>query len=539
MLMLPDFRVRQRDFLLQILRAITAQLDLSEVMRRVLHASIAMMAGQSGLVALRAADGYFYVRAVSGINSDLIPVLNRHLLELIEGFGEESDPEAANEYLREMAAAINPELRQSIALPLIFASNPLGMLIIFRSYRSAVTQNDLQVLQSFADQAAIAVHNAQLYEEINQERTRLQAILDHSADGIMILDRDLTITRLNQAAERLTGWRESDALEHPYDEIFVLERTQGVDLKLAMDEGWPFNNTDEPERNTLYMEGDLRLHDGSFVGVGITFAPMLTEGRLGHIVANVRDITNYRQAQEMQNLFISGISHELKTPVAIIKGYAATLRREDAEWDAATLDNMLSVIEDEADRLTDLIQNLLTASKIQAQHELKLDISEDVSLPELAKRTVERLKTQSSVHRFVLHFPKNYPLIAADETQLRQVLDNLLSNALKYSPSGGAIEVGGDFDANTVSLYVQDEGVGISERDKERVFERFYRADSKLSRRTQGTGLGLYLAKAIIDAHHGMIGLESALGKGSRFYFRLPIQRTNYKSINGDHNDNA
>jgi signal transduction histidine kinase len=246
---------------------------------------------------------------------------------------------------------------------------------------------------------------------------------------------------------------------------------------------------------------------------------------LANIVANVRDITHLRQAQEMQNVFISGISHELKTPVAIIKGYAATLRRDDAAWDEKTLNDMLGVIEEEADRLTDLIQNLLTASKIQAQHELKLDISEDVSLVALAERAVERFERQSTGHKFRVKFPDGFPLIPADEARLRQVLDNLISNAIKYSPAGGVIEVGGAFNATMVSLSVRDEGVGLAERDQDRIFDRFYRVDSKLSRRTQGTGLGLYLAKAIIEAHHGVIGVESALGKGSRFFFTLPIYR--------------
>jgi PAS domain S-box-containing protein len=526
MLMLPDFRVRQRDFLLQILRAITAQLELSEVLRRVVHASAAMLAGQSGLVALRAADGHFYVRAVTGIAAETIPDLNKRLGELIESFGQDADTETINEYLREMANVIDPELRQSIALPLIFASKPLGMLIVFRSYRSAVTPNDLQVLQSFADQAAIAVHNAQLYEAINQERMRLQAILDHSADGIMILDDQLNLTTVNQALTRMTGWAEVDALGAPFDSLFQLERVQGVDLRQALANGWPFAASDDPHGNTLYVEGDIKLDDGATVSVGITYAPMLAEDRLANIVANVRDITHLRQAQEMQNVFISGISHELKTPVAIIKGYAATLRRDDAAWDEKTLNEMLGVIEEEADRLTDLIQNLLTASKIQAQHELKLDISEDVSLVALAERAVERFERQSTGHKFRVKFPEGYPLIPADEARLRQVLDNLISNAIKYSPAGGVIEVSGEFNATMVSLSVRDEGVGLAERDHDRIFDRFFRVDSKLSRRTQGTGLGLYLAKAIIEAHHGVIGVESALGKGSRFFFTLPIYRS-------------
>ncbi|MBC8172087.1 MAG: PAS domain S-box protein [Anaerolineae bacterium] len=519
MLMLPDFRVRQRDFLLEISRAITAQLDLSEVLKRVLNASVVMMAGQNGLVALRAPDGYFYVRAISGIDSQHIQNLNRQLRELVLGLNQEDASESMNDRLREMAASIDPTIRQSLALPLSFAKEPLGLLIVFRSYRAAVASNDLQVLQSFADQAAIAVHNAQLYEKIDQERRRLAGILDHSADGVMILAPNLKILHFNRALERMTGWRAEDAIGSDHDTVITWTRLESdQDLREAITGDWLIQGEDTP----LYVEGDLQCLNGPPLSIAITYAPMLTpEGKLANIIANVRDITNFRQAQEMQSVFISGISHELKTPVAIIKGYAATLRREDATWDPQTIRDNLGVIEEEADRLTDLIQNLLTASKLQAQRELKIDVN-DMWLHRLAEQVVERFQRQTDKHKLVLNFPEDFPIIQGDEVRLRQVLDNLVSNAIKYSPLGGTIEIGGSFDDNHVTVYVKDEGEGIIERDRERIFERFYRVDSKLSRRTQGTGLGLYLAKAIINAHHGVIDVDSVPGKGSIFFFTIP-----------------
>lgn len=520
--MLPDFRVRQRDFLLQILRAITAQLDLGEVLRRVLHASVAMMAGKIGLIALRAPDEYFYVRAYTGIDAEIVPQLNAWLHELVASLSSENNPDLLDEKLREMAIAIDPEVNQSIALPLSFAGEPLGLLIVFRSYRSNVTVNDLQVLQSFADQAAIAVHNAQLYQKIDEERMRLMAILNHSADGVMILDHTLTIMHFNQALERMTGWPMQEAIGSLHDAVITWDRLESGDLKDALDNGWPFKTGDDPMRSTLYVEGDLMARSGLTLSIAITYAPMLTpEGKLANIVANVRDITNFRKAQEMQSVFISTVSHELKTPVALIKGYAATLRREDAVWDTQVLMDSLGVIEEEADRLTDLIEDLLTASKIQAQRELRLDLGE-VWLDEVAKRAVERLSRQGSSHQFVVTFPPDFPTIIGDETRLRQVMDNLLTNAIKYAPGGGVIEVSGSADDETVTVSVRDEGVGIAEADQARIFERFYRVDDKLSRRTKGTGLGLYLAKAIIEAHHGVIGVSSRLGAGSTFYFTIP-----------------
>ena len=159
--------------------------------------------------------------------------------------------------------------------------------------------------------------------------------------------------------------------------------------------------------------------------------------------SNVHDITRFREAEELKSTFISVISHELKTPVALIKGYAGTLRREDANWDMETLREGLSIIEEESDKLAALIDNLLDASRIQAGA-LKLEMS-DVSLPKLAAKVVSRLKTQTNIHQFIIDFPDDFPAIMGDETRLEAVFYNLLTNAIKYS-EGGEIRIGGYFD---------------------------------------------------------------------------------------------
>ena len=521
--MLLDFRVRQRDFLLEISRAITAQLDLGEVLRRVLNASVVMLGGQVGLITLRDSGGAYRVRATMGLEAARVPEINEQLQQLFNTDGEALDYDTLYTKLTEIAATLDKRLKQPFALPLIFASEPLGLLIIFRSYVATATPDDMQVLESFADQAAIAVHNAQLYERIDHERRRLAAILQHSADGVMILDAQAHVLSLNHALERMTGWRSADAVGRDQDEVIAWKKLDSGDLKKALDEGWPFKNASEAP-DSLYVEGDLLRRDGLSLSIGIVYSPLLTtDGHLSNIVANVRDITNFRQAQEMQNVFISTISHELKTPVALIKGHAATLRREDVEWGKDVVREYSGVIEDEADRLAVLIENLLTTSKIQAQRNLELNL-DDVWLDQLAARAVERFSTQTRKHQFKLDFPPDFPVIRADEQRLRQVIDNLLSNAIKYSPDGGQIEVGGRRDDRTVTIYVRDQGVGLSESDQARVFERFFRVDGALSRRTQGTGLGLFLAHAIVEAHGGTMRVESEPGRGSTFYVTLPQQ---------------
>ena len=237
--MLHDYRVRQRDFLLKISRAITSQLELSEVLRLVLQASVAMLAGESGLIALRdETTGQISIRAVTEIDDEQIPVLDEKLQELIDASGEQFDQEYLNVKLREMAIMINRKLRQSVALPLSFAHDPLGILIVFKQQQTVVTDNDIQVLQSFADQAAIAVHNAQLYAHIDQERKRLAAILEYSGDGVMILDTNLDILQVNRAFERMTGWDSDEILGLNQDDVIQWEQIEQPDLRDAIREGW-------------------------------------------------------------------------------------------------------------------------------------------------------------------------------------------------------------------------------------------------------------------------------------------------------------
>ncbi len=232
----------------------------------------------------------------------------------------------------------------------------------------------------------------------------------------------------------------------------------------------------------------------------------------------MRDITHFRTADEIKATFISIVSHELKTPVALIKGYASTLRRDDARWDKHVVQDSLTVIEEEADRLAKMIEDLLDASRLQAGG-LSLNRA-DVSLPNLAARLAERFQTQTKEHKLLVDFPADFPIILADETRIEQVLSNLISNAIKYAPKG-EIRISGQVRPEQVIVTVNDEGPGIDPRDMPHIFDRFYRADTAV-RKTKGAGLGLFLARAIVEAHGGRIWVDPQPGSGARICFSLP-----------------
>jgi PAS domain S-box-containing protein len=515
--MLPDFRVRQRDYLLEIARAITEELDLDQVLPRILRHAADLLAGQAGLVALRGDQGGWNLAASHGIPNAFNKYLDLMLAEVpdYEEAARFEIPEV-NRLLQHLAREVSLGLLTGVALPLIVQGRVLGMIFIFRNYRGVFSREDRLLLQSFADQAAIAVHNAQLYDQSSSQAQRLDAILDSVADGIFILLPNRSLERCNPAFARLAGEDSSQLVGRKHNEVVRWKAVEhGPTLEQAEAGGWPLTPT-----ATLYVEGDLLRADASTVAVGVTYAPLLnSDGQLLNIIASVRDVSHFRQAEEMQSTFISVISHELKTPVALIKGYVGTLRREDVRWDSKVVQDSLQVIEEEADHLAELIENLLDASRLEAGG-LALNAA-DLSLPRLAERIAIRFRTQTDKHQIALDFPPEYPVILADEQRIGQVLLNLLSNAVKYSPKGGKIRIVGQVRPEHVIVCVEDQGPGIPPGDVPHIFDRFYRA-GETARSTKGAGLGLYLTRAILEAHGGTIWVDPQYKQGARICFSLP-----------------
>jgi PAS domain S-box-containing protein len=537
---MQDYLLRQRDYLLKISRAMTARLDLPSLLQLILSQAVEILPGQAGLIALLGRDGEFHVRASYGLPAQahqLFAPLLTPKVPLSDDHWPMSDLYAR---LQLVAASAGISLRQVVGLPLTLEDELIGVIYVFRTRGTAFSADDRQVLSSFADQAAIAVRNATLYQRLAEEKDRLDAIIENSADGVLILDADCHIETINRALAEMTGWTPEQARGQPCHAVIALRNRQGLDV---CEQGCPLRAFEKNSRPQA--EGDIIRPDGQSTSVSITYSPLYDEeGELVHIVGSVHDVSRFREAEEMKSMFISVISHELKTPVALIKGYANTLRREDAHWDQETVRESLTIIEEESDRLDRLINNLLQASRVQAGT-FKLELG-DVSVPKLAAKVVERFRVQAAAasldpshgaakYDLQLDFPSDFPPLLADEERLQEVFANLVSNAIKYSPDGGPIRVGGRIAIGTPSrhqsgendyaeFYVSDQGIGIPPAQQAKLFEPFYRVDSRLGRRTQGVGLGLFLCKAIIEGHGGHIWVESTSGKGSTFHFTLPLR---------------
>lgn len=228
------------------------------------------------------------------------------------------------------------------------------------------------------------------------------------------------------------------------------------------------------------------------------------------------------EADRLKAELLSALAHEMRTPLTSIKGYATALLMEEASFSPDTQREFLHIIDEECDTLQNVIQDLLESSVLDAGL-LRLE-PEPVMLPRLTKDVIEGVARRFPKHRFVVDFPTSFPIVDADPRRIAQVLQNLLDNAVKYSPESTMVVVRGERGEDEVVVSVADQGVGIAPEHLNRLFEKFFRIKSPLGRHIVGSGLGLPIVRTILESHGGSVWAESRLGEGSTFYFTLPLR---------------
>jgi PAS domain S-box-containing protein len=359
-------------------------------------------------------------------------------------------------------------------------------------------ETDLRAAEELALRAASVVEMSQLYDEV-EHRARASRALETIADGVVLLDNDERVLLWNRAAAAMTGIAAADVIGRParevltgYDEnvaaVAVNGRPQTVPLDLGDRELWLSFSAVRFEEGTVYA---------------------------------FRDLTEERVLEQMRSDFVATVSHELRTPLAAIYGAALTLRREDLELTGEVQARLLDVVAEESDRLAQIVNDVLLASHLDSG-QLKLRI-ETVDAAKVTKNVVEAAQTHLPEGiTLSLTAPKRLPPVAADEQQLRQVLVNLVENAVKYSPGGGPVQVRIGRGERGVRWAVSDEGLGIPASERRRVFEKFYRLDPDMIGGIGGTGLGLYICRELVHRLDGRIWVEPNNGKGSTFFVEIP-----------------
>jgi PAS domain S-box-containing protein len=350
---------------------------------------------------------------------------------------------------------------------------------------------DLKLAEELARRAAMAIENARLYRD-SEERAQAARVLASIGDGVLLVDRSGRVRLWNAAAERITGLAEADVVGRRLVDVVPGWNTGTVPLELDDRELW------------LDVSA-VAIEDGT--------------------VFAFRDLTHERALEAMRQDIVATVSHELRTPLAAIYGASLTLRRDDVELEAQLRMKLLEVIAEESGKLSEIVNDLLLASQLDSG-KLKANV-EACDPREIATLEVEAARTHLPDNvELVLEAPAALPQVAADAGQLRQVLSNLIENAIKYSPEGGMVAVELAPREHFVRFSVRDHGLGIPREEQTRIFEKFYRLDPDMTHGIGGTGLGLYICRELVRRVDGRIWVESDGRSGSMFVVEIPRETT-------------
>jgi PAS domain S-box-containing protein len=374
----------------------------------------------------------------------------------------------------------------------------LGVLAVYGRAPRSWPDEVIEALSALAANAAVALSNAELYQRIAVEHDQSAAILSSIAEGIVAVDREGRVVVWNAAAEEITGVPAEEALGRTPAEVIQrdLESELGGSNRLvSVDRGG--------EEVTLSLSETL-MHDPTGAVAGRVFA--------------FRDISAEWVLEKMKSDFVSTVSHELRAPLTSIYGFAETLLREDVRFSETERRTFLGYIASESSRLTAIVDALIDVARLD-----RGDITVALASTDLGEVINESISTVGARdgHRFEIDLGDGELAVRADPDKLRQVLDQLVENAVKYSPGGGVVRVEARRRRHAVEVSVTDEGIGIPLAHRDRVFDKFYRVDEDVA----GTGLGLFIARGLVSAMGGRLRLDGERSRGSRFTFELPVGR--------------
>ena len=338
--------------------------------------------------------------------------------------------------------------------------------------------------------------------QVENERNKLDTLFLHMTDGVVAFDHDSLLIHCNPAATNM------------------LHRSvpEGTTYDTLFGQVYPFQETLALQRPN-YAEAEMEVGDRT---LELFLAPFSDQASGGVLVV-LHDVTEQHRNEERRKEFVANVSHELRTPLTNVRSYAETLRDAEGDIPVETSNSFLDIIITETDRMTHIVQDLLTLSRLDAGNaELVLSRFPFGDAIESVTRA-NALAAKQHGHTLTYTPPESLPLIVGDRSRLEQVMMNVIGNAVKYTPDGGHITITAGSTEAEVWMEVCDDGIGIPEKDRDRIFDRFYRVDKARSRESGGTGLGLSIAREIVQRHHGTIALAPHEGPGTTIRLTLPI----------------
>ena len=338
---------------------------------------------------------------------------------------------------------------------------------------------------------------------VENERTKLDTLFLHMTDGVVAFDHTGRLIHRNPAAVTMLGRTLGE--DSRYDQLFG--------SLYPMEQILALRRPDYAEAQQVVGDRMLELY----------LAPFSSDQEKGGVLIVLHDVTEQHRNEERRKEFVANVSHELRTPLTNVRSYAETLRSAEGDIPQEMENSFLDIIISETDRMTHIVQDLLTLSRLDAGNtEMRFaPFSFRESVANVCRANAMEARRHS--HTLTCTLAEDMPEISGDRQRLEQVVTNILGNAIKYTPDGGHIAVTGGGSGRSVWVEVADDGIGIPEKDRDRIFDRFYRVDKARSRESGGTGLGLSIAKEIVERHHGSLRLVPREGRGTTIRLVLPI----------------
>ncbi len=435
---------------------------------------------------------------------------------------------------RWIAQQENSELRSVMAVPLIANDEVIGVLTLFHHEPGAFTDEQLELVEAAASQVANAISNSQLYVLIRDQAERLgsmlrdehvqaaknQSILESIADGVLVTDADGQVILANYSA--------SSILEIPRDQLNGKPINELLGLYAATGDNWmrtvkEWARATKQEGQPQFKAERLTIED-KFVSV--LLSPVFAGGQFFGTVSIFRDVTQEVAVDRMKSEFVSTVSHELRTPMTSIKGYAELMVLGAAGSMNDAQKQYIEVILANADRMSELINDLLDISRIESG-KTTLEL-QPVNLSQIISQVINEhlqglIQHEDKPIVVTTEISATLPMVNADPDRVTQILTNLLDNAFHYTPADGKITVATRTDSSYVAISVSDTGIGISKENLEKIFDRFFRVEDSEIQEVPGTGLGLAIVRSLVEMHGGQIDVDSVLGEGSTFTFTLPL----------------
>ncbi len=537
---------KRTETLLRIITELSASLDLEHVLNRTLQVLRETIdAEQISVLIHRQGEGKLRHLASAGY-MDIAHTSEGRVTAFDPGQGlagwviSQSKPALIPNILMDSRWTQLPETttqhRSAIGVPLVIGKETLGALLLFHREEDHFSGDQLDLVQAAANQMAIAVNNAELYRLIRDqaedlghmfreqqiETSRSQAILEAVADGVIVTDASRRITLFNAAAERILGLSRSQIIGKSLRQFSGLFG-QAAKTWMETIQNWS-EDPNTYRMGELYTE-QITLEDKQVVSVHLS--PVLMRGKFLGTVSIFRDITHQVEVDRLKSDFVATVSHELRTPMTSIRGYVDILLMGAAGSLSEQQAQFLGVVKRNTKQLSILVNDLLDISRIESGR-VKLSLQE-LDIEEIINEAINALARLSEDEGKQMQVrykaDQEIPSILGDRDRVRQILNNLLENAFRYTPERGEIRLEVLPKEHEIEINVSDNGIGIPPQEQLQIFERFYRGEHPDVIATSGTGLGLAIVKSLVEMHKGSIWIESSgiPGAGTSFYFTLPI----------------